>query len=304
MTTVDCKPAAAKLPKLANLSAIYETYKILSWTVSVVHSGGNNSTGSYFLGVSYKADKHPSDLKGVASLSPVVCRSCHQDASLSVPVARLMGQPWLDNSADSPGAVMLWNDSRDNLQVWVTYRVVFNGPTSVAQTEGMDLVYKYSLTNKRWDDEAGNHILNVEIPFDAYGELEVGGTEETYLDNAWTLMSRVVRSARELHRVWSESVGLVHFVMNQASFALPVLAAPAVLHLQRRPFRTSSSEWIRLGLLSIKGEDTETGGGVSGSSTTTELCDECRKETARCKCEVNRRKQQSSPVAAVPPKRH
>lgn len=267
ISTIDCRPGASKLTKLVNLSAIYETYKLLSWTVHIVHTGGNTSKGSYFMGVSYKSDRHPTDAKGVAALAPVVCKSVHQDASLSVPVGRLMGQPWLANSAISPGAVMLYNDSTDNLQVWVTYRVAFNGPTQIAQIDAYDELYKYNSITRRWEGESGAAINEIHLDFDTYGELEVGASQESVLDQVWQAWARVARTAQELHRMWSVSVGVVHFLMNAGTVALPALAAPAVLHLQRRPFRTSSSEWVRLGLRCVEGPDSRTRGRNSPSSS-------------------------------------
>lgn len=266
ITTIDCRPAASKLPKLVNLAAIYETYKLLSWTVHVVHTGGSASTGSYFMGVSYKADKHPNTMKGVAALSPVICKSIHQDSSLSVPVAKLMGQPWLDNTANSPGAVMLWNDSSDSLQVWVTYKVAFTGPTSVSQVQSYDRLFKFNHTTRTWEDANGSVVRNINLDFDTYGELETGGADDTILESVWRAWTSVSRTARELHRAWSISVGVVHFLMSAGAVALPILNAPAVLHLQRRPFRTSRSEWVRLGLRCVKGQDSGFGGGASTST--------------------------------------
>lgn len=246
ITTVDCKPLDSLLPKLVNLAAIYETYKLVSWSVHVVHTGGVNSAGSYFMGVSYRSDKHPTDQRGVASLAPVVCKSINTDATISVPTAKLMGQPWLDSSAPSPGAVMIFNDSQVALQVWVTYRVVFNGPTSVAQVQQLDALFKFDNNKRTWEDSEGNRVTQVSLDFGTYGDLEING-EEGALETCWRVFTSVARSAHEVHRVWNISLGVIHFVMDAVSFSLPVLNVPAVLHLQRRPFRTSDSEWIRLG---------------------------------------------------------
>lgn len=195
------------------------------------------------MGVSYKSDKHPSDQKGVAALSPMVCKSARENASLSVPCAKAMGQSWLDNDGNSPGAVIVANTTTADIHIWVTYRVVFNGPTAVAQTSGFDIIYRHDGTT--WFDEAGNVVNNANVD-DMYGELEIGGSQST-LQTAWESFSRVVRTARELHRAWSVSIGLVHFLAAATNIVLPVLGAPAILHLQQRPFRATLAEWRLLG---------------------------------------------------------
>lgn len=251
VTTVDVKPSASTLPKLSGQAAMFETYKLLSFTVNVVHGGNQSGSGVYFMGVSYKADKHPTDSKGVASLSPSTCKNAGENASISAPCARLMGQPWLDTSGTSPGAIMLSNDTNTNLHIWVTYKVVFNGPTAVAQSAGNDVTYRWN--GQKWLNNHDQAVEVIDLEGDVYGELEVAG-EESMLDVTWRTMQQYMQTARELHRAWTVSIGLVNFVANAGRVILPRLqGGPAILHIQPRPFRATRSEWRLLGFEETRG---------------------------------------------------
>jgi hypothetical protein len=246
MSTIDLKPAASGLTKLAALALSYETYKVQKFSVSFHHVAGNNASGSYFAGVSYKAGQHPTDLKGVASLSPVIEKSINQDGSISVPCARAMGQPWLDTNADSPGAVMVWNDSSVGLHVWVSYTVVFNGPTTPSSSN--DTFYTYNNTSKKWADENGQPVEEITLPFDYYGELEMQVSAQSSIQNYWNVFSSGVQTMRNLHQAFSQTIGVVHFIGSYlASFVLPAMSVPAILHIQQRPFRASAQLWRQLG---------------------------------------------------------
>lgn len=258
LNTIDVKPANSTLSKLSTISAVYEQYKVQSFTVHFVHSAGGNASGSYFAGVSF-ADptKHPTDKKGVAALSPSICRSVTTDGSLSVPCARMMGANWLDTSATSPGAVCVWAD--EPVEIWVSYRVVFSGPTNVAQTYIQDTFYKSD--GSTWSDEQGRTVSSINIDNDSYGEVEINSDTESTFGNAWTTFTSAVRSVVEMHRAYQRAVGVVHFLIDRGVITLPAIGAPAILHVQRRPFRASQSDWERLYRdFGIEAEDNSSGG--------------------------------------------
>lgn len=243
LSTVDCKPADSGLAKLRAHASMFETYKLTSYTVHGIRAGASTTTGIYFMGVSYKSDKHPSDSKGVAALSPMVCKSAQENATLSVPCAKLMGQPWLNNDGTSPGAVIVSNGTSADIHIWVTYSVVFNGPTGVAQTDSFDITYKTD--GGAWTDERGQQINTVDIA-DAYAELEIGG-EATVYPTVLERFRNAVRTAQEIHHTWIKTIGLIHMIIGVGRFTLPRLDVPAILHLQPRPFRATATEWRLLG---------------------------------------------------------
>lgn len=240
---VDFRPAGSTLSKLSNMAAIYEQYKVVSFVVHFVHSASANTAGSYFAGVSFApSNKHPTNKKGVASLSPSICRSVTSDGSLAVPCSRMMGTNWLDTAADSPGAVCIVSDAP--LEVWVSYRVMFSGPTDVAQSYIQDTFYKTDGTT--WTDEGGRQVTRLDVPDDAYGEIEINVQDEGLMTSVWERFVGAVRTATEMHRAYQHAVGVVHFLLDHGVFALPALTVPAILHVQRRPFRASEQDWERL----------------------------------------------------------
>lgn len=255
VSTIDCRPADSGLTKLKAHSAMFETYKLVAYTVHVIRGGSSSASGIYFLGVSYKPDKHPVDSQGVASLAPMVCKNAQENATISVPCAKMMGQPWLGSSGASPGAVIISNDTNTDLHVWVTYTVIFNGPTAVQQTSGFDCTY--TTDGKTWYDDKKQPITGIDFK-DAYAELEIA-TEEQNAETIWGRFQRAFTTARELHRSWIQSIGLVHMVLGAARVAAPALGVPAILHLQPRPFRATAAQWRLLGVT--------TGASTSASTT-------------------------------------
>lgn len=241
LVTIDTKPTLTTLPKLATIAAVYEQYKIVSFTVHFVHATGLNKDGTYFAGVSF-GNKHPTDKKGVAALSPNINRGVNNDSSITVPCQRLMGQAWLDTSHDSPGAVCVFSDQL--LECWVSYRVLLSGPTNVAQESGYDNYYQTD--GSSWKDSQGRAVNNATLPYDSYGELEVNAENETLFNNVWELFVKSVTSVVKLHAMYQRAVGAVHLLLNAGRYPLPQFGAPAILHLQRRPFRVNERGWERL----------------------------------------------------------
>lgn len=243
VVTIDCKPASSGLLKLSGQAPMFETYKLTAYTVHVVKGGSQSTSGIYFMGVSYKASGHPTTSKGVAALAPMVCKNANENASLSVPCSRIMGQPWLDNDGPSPGAVIVANDTTASLHIWISYRVIFNGPTT-SSTQEVTL----KTDGRLWTNDNGEQLSNFNLDFDAYGELEIASSSESAMGKIWTAFSNAVTRARELHRAWVTSIGMVHMVVGMGNMALPQLGTPAILHLIHRPFRATADEWRLLGV--------------------------------------------------------
>lgn len=243
VTTIDCKPTSSTLPKLAAIASVYELYKLESFTVHFVHNAGANVSGSVVAGVSF-GQKHPEDKKGVASLSPAVCKAASSDFTLSVPCARLMGQPWLETANSSPGCVLLSIDGNSiTYDIWVTYRVKLSGPTNVAQTYVLDETY--STDGAEWFDAEKRKVTRATFSEDVYGEIEYAGDSSNF-GRFVTAFQNLFSGWRELHRLYQTSVGLVHFLSSAGTYVLPAVGVPAILHVQRRPFRASKSDWERL----------------------------------------------------------
>lgn len=250
--TIDCKPSSSKLPKLATIAAVYEQYRLLSFTVHFVHTAASTVSGSYFAGVSF-GSKHPTDDKGIASLSPSFCKSVTSDSTLSVPCARMMGQPWLDTTHESPGAVLVNTDWK--LEVWVTYRVMLSGPTNVAQSDVID--WTYQTDGKTWTNaDTHDTVTNIDINTDVYAELEVN-TAEGNAEAVWSRFTSAWSTAQSIHRTWQASIGLFHFLGSAIhALTLPQLGVPAIMHLQQRPFRADIHQWQRVTRgISVKGPD-------------------------------------------------
>lgn len=237
------RPKDSKLVKLAALAPLYETYRIVSWVVHFVHSASNES-GSYFAGVSYSSDKHPTDAKGVSGLSPSVCKSITSDCNISVPCAKVMGTPWLHYKDPNPGSVMLFTTSATALNIYVTYNVRFNGPTSVAQ-DAFDEFYTYD--KRVWKDAEGRTIYQLGNDGDVYGELELTAGDDTTVDIVWNQLTTTFRTFSQLHRAISTTISVVHFISEAfTAMRLPVLDHEAILHIQRRPFRATAEQWNEL----------------------------------------------------------
>lgn len=241
VSTIDMKPNSSKLTKLSAMAAIYETYKLLQWTVHIVHTGGANTSGSYFAGVSLKADKHPTDAAGIAALAPSICKSATSDASISAPCAKAMGQAWLDNDGTSPGAVLIYNSTGTDLNVFVSYKVQFAGPTAISQSSET----YFTTDGNAWFGQDNLPVTTAEIDYDVYGELEYQGTEAEGV-TLWTRLTKAWSTAREMHRVYQASIGLIHFLASSGAVQLPQLGRPAILHLQQRPFRAGAQLWGEL----------------------------------------------------------
>lgn len=243
MTAINLAPKYTRLTKLSNMAPNYEQYKLVSFVVHIVNEA-SQASGTYFAGVCY-GRKPPTDGKGVAALSPSICKPITQSGSISVPCAKVMGQPWLHTSDSSPGSVQIYTSSTEKLQVWISYNVKFSGPTDVKQ--GVDTFYTYD--TRSWRDESGNVVTTLASEEDLYGELEVAVQDETALTTAWDTMVRTFRTFIQLHRAYTQGVGVVHFIVDAfTSLALPRLANAAILHVQQRPFRASSELWRQLGV--------------------------------------------------------
>nr|AWY11116.1 orf1 [Craigies Hill virus]AWY11155.1 orf1 [Craigies Hill virus]AWY11158.1 orf1 [Craigies Hill virus]AWY11170.1 orf1 [Craigies Hill virus]AWY11192.1 orf1 [Craigies Hill virus] len=250
--TIDCKPSKSKLPKLATIATVYEQYRLLSYTVHFVHTASSNTSGSYFVGVSF-GTKHPTDDKGIASLSPSFCKSVTSDSTITVPCARMMAQPWLDTTHDSPGVVLINTDFK--LEVWVTYRVMFSGPTNVAQSDVID--WTYQTDGHTWKNaDTGDTVTTINVGSEVYAELELNAPAN-YADGVWNALKKAWTTAQSLHRAWQDNIGLIHFLGSAtAALTLPALGVPAIMHLQQRPFRASNDQWRRVtGDIAVKGPD-------------------------------------------------
>lgn len=233
VTTIDIHPATCKLAKLSALARVYEQYRIVSWTVHFVHSAGSNTSGSYFAGVS-AGTHHPTDRKGIASLSPSLCRAVTTDGTLTAPASRVMGQPWLDMADPAPGVIMVSTDAA--LEAWITYRVLLSGPTSVAQASTVDAIYRTDGT--KWMDESGADITEFEVGSEFQAEMELNTMTEAENTTVWARVTAVWRDIRVVHRAYQQAVGMAHFLMSAGTYVLPTLGRPAILHLQQAPFRS------------------------------------------------------------------
>lgn len=237
---LDMSPTSSSLTKLASMAPMYEQYRINRWSVHFVHAGGANSTGTYHAGVHYIAKRAPSDYKGVAALSPSVCKNINVDASLTVPCGKVMGQPWLPVGGESPGAVYVSVCSEVMLNVFITYSVTFQGPTSISAIDVM-----YRTDGAKWYNDADKVVDDVTIENSSYGQLELMSPYEQYTA-VWAKFKRAFTTVVEIHRMWQGTIGMVHMLLTAGTTRLPVLNVPAILHLTPQPFRATSDMWRQL----------------------------------------------------------
>lgn len=241
-------PGKSGLSTLDALSQMYEEFKIIQWSVSIVPNVGTNANGSYTCGFSYSSTKRPASAAGIASLSPSISKPVYAPSTLSVNPRKIMGAPWLptfgSDGARTPGAFVLLTDAAP--MVWITYKVLFNGPTSVKRA-AFDDVYKFDARKKRWVDEDDQPVDRLDYLEPVNMQLEIGTNDPniaTAIENAF---QRAYSNLQRMHSVFNQLIAFSHFIANLMVGALPVLAAPAILHVQRRPFRAILLQLVELG---------------------------------------------------------
>lgn len=255
VATLDIKPSLSQLVKLAAQAALYEQYKVTKFIVHVSHTASANSSGQWIAGVT-KTQTPPTGFKQIAGMSPNVHKAITQDGSLTVPCARFMEAPWRDTVADSLGYVHIHNGGSKNsgaLSIWVSYSVVFAGPMAPANHE-----YTFVYDNEKaiWRDEQGNTITEVHIPYDYLAQLDVVA-DDTVFDRIANAVNRVIIGLNEISRLTTGILRSLHFLANAASFILPNLGAPAIIHFSPR-FRPPLALWRSIGVRGIETEDSNT----------------------------------------------
>lgn len=261
-TECEIYPGASKLPTLDSIAMNYEEFKIVQWSVSVVPNVGSNTNGSYTCGYSYAAGNRPTNAVGIAGLSPSTSKPVYASSTLSVNARRLMGTAWLPTSgtsgAKSPGAFIIIADKSPML--WVTYKVIFNGPTAVKRSN-FDDIYRYDARNKRWVDEQGKQVERISYDEPVNMQLDVGASAQTTLDQVEAAFAQAFTNLSRIHSMWNQLVGFTHYIGQFLVGTLPIIAVPAIMHVQRRPFRPILLELFELGYNPSPREDPGARGG-------------------------------------------
>lgn len=259
LRTFTILPGKSGLSRLDQFGSMFEQWRLDSWVVHIVPKVGTMVSGSFIAGVYYEEKLQPTTKQEASVLSPKVKGAVWQERTLSVPPSLAQKQRWLFTSgvgvdpADSiAGQVVVVVDGTKDakVDVWVSYRITFMGPTS--HKRALDRVYRAD--GRAWKDADGKPISAIEPeegPFTA--DFELSG-DAAYVDQMVDFFSRSFRNWQQLQRFVSNGVTYVHGVLSaleSLQLAAATATAGTILVLRRRPFRpglppASSSDTGRL----------------------------------------------------------
>lgn len=255
--TCEIFPGKSGLPTLDALAQIYEDFKIVSWNVQVKPTVGTNTDGYYTVGVSYGPSGRPNSGSGIAALSPATSNPCYVSTSLSVNPRKIMGSNWLPTydramAKNSPGAIVV--STTKELLIWVSYKVLLNGPTAVKRAAFDDL-YEYDSKSNRWTNEHGQVVTAMSYDEPVNVLMDVGASSTTVFEGTIRMIEGAFDGLVRVHSIFNRIIGTTHWISNLFSATLPLLTVPVILHVQRRPFRAIVGRLLELGYRITEEED-------------------------------------------------
>lgn len=263
-------PGKSGCTMLDNIANMYEEYKIVSWTVIFKPIVGTNTNGYYTAGVTYGKSQRPQKVGEIASLSPALTNPLYKQSSLSVNPRKIMGQPWLPVSdgqnAVTAGAI-LFGSTSTSIQVWISYKVLFNGPTPIGRNT-MDEMFEYDAKTRVWRNVEGNRVDRVDYDEPVTGTIDIGSGDTATFNSQLSSISQLINTYREIHRMVTTIFGTVHFIADTLGFVLPILSVPAIMHVTRRPFRPIVDRLLELGYRIVEKEDPGAGGSEPNTGQT------------------------------------
>lgn len=257
-TVIACEifPGNSKLPMLDAMAQIYEEFKVVSWSVSVKSTVGTNSDGSYTCGITYGNEGRPTKAEQIASLAPATSNPVYVPTTISVNPRKVMGANWLPTksvqSTKSPGAFMITSDK--NVQLWISYKVLFNGPTAVKRAS-FDELYEFDTVQRKWLNADGNEVRQVNFEDPVTVQIDVGTNNENMFVTTINAISGVIGRATQVHRLWNRVFGAAHYIGTNLIATLPQLTVPVIMHVQRRPFPALMRRFIELGYSAPQEDD-------------------------------------------------
>lgn len=267
VTELEIFPGKSGLSTLDSIAQTYEEFKVIQWSATIVPTVGTNSSGSYTCGYSYASSNRPRTQVGVAALSPATSKPIYSQATLAVNARKVMGRPWMPtsnkDSTSSPGALCVYTTKDDALMVWVTYKVLFNGPTAVKRNAFDDL-YKYDIRTKNWTTEDGTVVDRLDYDQPVNMQLDIGTGDLNRATAIYNQIQQAFGTLMQVHSLFNSLIAFAHYVGNAMVGILPAVGVPVIMHVQRRPFLPILQQLIELGYRPLETIGPSVAGGEQG----------------------------------------